>query len=289
VGVKNIIAFLMVLLLAACSSDAGQGRPASGTPPRRVVCLAPSAAELLFALDAGGLVVGTAEHSDEPMEARNLPRVGSYARPDLERVLALRPDLCIAVQDGTPPQTLARLGELGIPVVLMATGNLEELFGSMLATGRAVGREERAEALVADLRTRMEAVRLRAAQAERRPRVLFQVSGPRIVAAGPKSLLGQLIAFAGGDNAAPADPAYPQLSAEQVMSMAPEVVVAFDMLGQDQGMAGWPDDPRIPAVRDHRLYTVAPALFARPGPRLAEALEALARIIHPEIFGVYRP
>ena len=123
-GVKNILAFLLALLLAACSSDAGQGRPACGTPPSRVVCLAPSAAELLFALDAGGLVVGTAEHSDEPAEARTLPRVGSYARPDLERVLTLRPDLCIAVQDGTPPQTLARLGELGIPVVLMMVSSV---------------------------------------------------------------------------------------------------------------------------------------------------------------------
>ncbi|MGE4265421.1 MAG: ABC transporter substrate-binding protein [Desulfovibrio sp.] len=292
-GVKNILVLLMALLLAACSSDAGQGRPASGTAPRRVVCLAPSAAELLFALDAGGLVVGTAEHSDEPAEARSLPRVGSYARPDLERVLTLRPDLCIAVQDGTPPQTLARLGELGIPVALMATENLEELLGSMLVVGRTVGRQAKAEALVGELRERMEAVRRRAAQAQRRPRVLFQVSGPHIMAAGPQSLLGQLVALAGGDNAAPAEPAYPQLSAEQVLAMAPDVVVAFDMLGQgqgqDQGMAGWPADPRIPAVRQRRLYTVDPALFARPGPRLAEALEALARIIHPEIFGTYRP
>jgi len=238
-------------------------------------------------------VVGTAEHSDEPPEAQSLPRVGSYARPDLERILTLRPELCIAVQDGTPPQTLARLGELGIPVALMATGNLEELFGSMLQVGHAVGRGDRAEALVQGLRERMEAVRARAATATHRPRVLFQVSGPRIMAAGPQSLLGQLVALAGGDNAAPPEPAYPQLSAEQVLTLAPDVVVAFDMLGQgrgqDQGMDGWPADPRIPAVRQRRLHTVAPALFARPGPRLAEALEALARIIHPEIFGAYRP
>ncbi|MDQ7835556.1 MAG: helical backbone metal receptor [Humidesulfovibrio sp.] len=290
---NNLLALLMALLLAACSSadssDTAQRPAASNALPKRVVCLAPSAAELLFALDAGGLVVGTAEHSDEPAEVRSLPCVGSYARPDLERVLVLRPNLCIAVQDGTPPQTLARLGELSIPVALMATGNLEELLGSMLVVGRAVGRQAKAEALVKGLRERMEAVRVRAAQAQRRPRVLFQVSGPHIMAAGPQSLLGQLVALAGGDSAAPAEPAYPQLSAEQVLAMAPEVVVAFDMLGQDQGMAGWPADPRIPAVRQRRLYTVDPALFARPGPRLAEALEALARIIHPEIFGAYRP
>jgi iron complex transport system substrate-binding protein len=289
-GLKSFVVLLLSLLLAACSADAGASRAAAGAAaPRRVVCLAPSAAELLFALDAGDLVAGTADHSDEPPAARALPSIGSYARPDLERLLLLRPDLCIAVQDGTPPQTLARLSELGIPVVLMTTGSLDELFGSMLAVGQAVGRPAQAEALVRDLRARMEAVRARAAHAPRRPRVLFQVNGPRIMAAGPHSLLGQLIAMAGGDNAVPDGPAYPQLSAEQVLALAPEVVVAFDMLGQDKGMAGWPADPRIPAVRQGRLYTVDPAIFARPGPRLAEALEALARILHPEIFGAPRP
>jgi len=287
---RQLAVLVLALLLAACSADAGASRTAAGAAaPHRVVCLAPSAVELLFALDAGDLVVGATEHSDEPSAARALPSIGSYARPDLERLLTLRPELCVAMRDGTPPQTLARLAELGIPVVIMTTGSLEELFGSMLAVGRAVGRPAQAEALVRDLRARMESVRAQAARAPRRPRVLFQVNGPRIMAAGPHSLLGQLIAMAGGDNAAPAEPAYPQLSAEQVLALAPEVVVAFDMLGQDKGMAGWPADPRIPAVRDRRLYTVDPALFSRPGPRLAAALETLARILHPEIFGAPRP
>jgi iron complex transport system substrate-binding protein len=109
------------------------------------------------------------------------------------------------------------------------------------------------------------------------------------MAAGPGSLIGQLIQLAGGANVAPASSAYPQLSAEQVLAAAPDIVVAFHMLGHDQGLAGWPPDSRIPAVRNHRIYSVDPALFARPGPRVIDALEALARIIHPEIFGEFTP
>lgn len=287
-GLRALFAILLALFVLGCNARHEAAQPPKDSP-RRIVCLAPSITELLFALDAGDLVVGTAEYSDYPPQASDLPEVGSYARPNLERILELAPDLCLAVQDGTPDQALHRLGQLGIPTQVLGTGSLEELFASMLAIGKSIQRRQQAEELVNDLKQRLEHIRILTATVQKRPLVLFQVSGPHIMAAGSGSLIGQLIQLAGGDNVAPASAGYPQLSAEQVLAAAPDIVVAFHMLGHDQDMAGWPADPRIPAVRNHRLYSVDPALFARPGPRVIEALEALARIIHPEIFGEFTP
>lgn len=286
-GLKMLLATLLALCVLCCSAQPDAASLPKGSPCR-IVCLAPSAAELLFALEAGGLVVGTAEYSDYPTQASSLPKVGSYARPNLERILELAPDLCLAVRDGTPKEALARLNQLGIPTLVMDTGSLDSLFASMLAIGERIQRPAQAKELVSGLKQRLEHVRVLAATAQIRPHVLFQVNGPHIMVAGSGSMIGQLIQLAGGDNVASPSAGYPQLSTEQMFAAAPDIVVAFHMLGHDQGMAGWPADSRIPAVRDNRLYSVDPALFARPGPRVIDALEALAKIIHPEIFGEFK-
>lgn len=285
-GLRRCWPVLAALVLAFAAQALAAGpHGARLAAPRRIVALAPSVTEIVFALDGGGLLVGASEHSDHPPAARELPRVGSYDRPDLERIVALDPDLCLGVEDGTPPALAARLAGLGIPTELLATSTLEELFAATLRIGGLIGREDQARALVDAMAAHIERIRARVAVSRARPRVLFQVSGPRIMVAGQGSLLGRLIELAGGENAAPHGALYPQLSAEEFLRAAPDIVVAFHMLGNGAGMSGWPHDPLIPAVRGDRLYSVDPDLFGRPGPRVADALERLARIVHPECFG----
>ena len=254
--------------------------------PRRVISLAPSITEIIYALEQGNRLTGVTRHSDYPREATKLPRIGSYVRLDIERIVALNPDLCIATKDGNPKAIIDRLESLKIPVYVVDPHNLDTILETILKIGTILNAGDRAKTLTTRMRTRIQRVKSRVAQVNYRPRVFFQIGISPIVSAGTDTFIHELIEIAGGINLAAGRSAYPRFSKEQVLALEPEVFIITSMARQavfEQVKAEWRRWPNIPAVRDERIFLVDSNLFDRPSPRLVDGLELLTRLIHPEL------
>lgn len=257
-------------------------------PPRRLVTMAASLTEIVFALGLGHRLVGVEQFSDYPPEARELPKIGSYKLPDLERIVALRPDLCLAVKDGNPPQALARLRDLGIPVYVVDPRDIPGTIATIKEIGGLLGAAAQANALAASLTRRHQRVQDLAARAPRRPRVFFQIGITPIVSAGSHTFLDELITTAGGLNLAAGKVPYPRFSQEQILALKPEVIIITSMArggAFEQVKAGWERWQTLPAARNHRIFLVDSDIMDRPSPRLLDGLELLLRLIHPELVG----
>jgi iron complex transport system substrate-binding protein len=251
--------------------------------PTRIVSIAPSNTEMLFALGLDERIVGVDSYSNYPPEAAQKPQVGSYLEPDLERIVAAEPDLILATEAhvGT---VLPELDALGLPTVVIEPADLDEVFSSMLLVGTITDMSPRAQHVVCELQARVDAVTQAVAGAPR-PRVFFELS-PDLYTAGPGSYIDDLLSRAGGDNvAAGAGELWPQLSAEAVVSADPEVILLADheagiTAEQVATRPGW---QQVSAVQQGRIVSLDADLVARPGPRVVDGLEAIAAALHPEL------
>lgn len=255
--------------------------------PKRVVALAPSITEIIFALGQQARLKGVTQYSNYPPEAAKLPKVGSYVRLDLERIVALNPDLCIAIKDGNPKEIIDRLHSLDIPVFAVNPRNLESMLQTIQKIGGILNASESAKALVTDMRSRMQKVDTLVSGADRQPRVFIQIGISPIISAGTNTFIHELIVRAGGINVAAGPSAYPHFSREQVLALSPDVLIITSMARSgsfEQAKADWNRLSDMPAVRQKRIYTVNSDLFDRPSPRLLDALEILTRLLHPELF-----
>jgi iron complex transport system substrate-binding protein len=254
--------------------------------PRRVVSLAPSITEIIFALGEGNRLKGVTQHCDFPAEARSLPKVGSYVHLDLERIVALKPDLCIAVRDGNPKDVVMGLESFGIPVYAVNPKNLETAVDTVLEVGQLLNATTKAQRLANEMRARIERVKERIAKTDLRPRVFFQIGAAPIVSAGKDTVIHELILAAGGQNLAEGPTSYPRFSMEQVLALQPEVIIITSMTKKEdlqELCADWKKYEGLPAVRNNRIFFVDADLFDRVSPRLIDGLETLAGIIHPEL------
>ncbi len=254
--------------------------------PRRIVALAPSITEIIFALGQGHRLIGATRFSNHPARAEALPRVGSYVRLDLERIVALKPDLCIAIKEGNPKAVIDRLESLKIPVYAVDPRNLDTVMKTVQDIGVILGAAERAEILIRNMRSRIRQVKSVVAKTAYRPRVFFQIGISPIVSAGTDTLINELIVLAGGKNLAEGPTPYPRFSREQVLGLSPEVFIITSMARQtafEQVKAEWIRWHDMPAVRDRRIFLVDSDLFDRPTPRLLDGLELLVRLIHPQM------
>jgi len=255
--------------------------------PQRMIALAPSITEIIYSLAAEDKLVGVSRFSDYPPPARRLPKVGSYVHLDLERIVALAPDLCIAVKDGNPRYVVSKLEALGIPVFAVNPVDLESVMEAITAIGGLIGAKDAASRVVGDMQRRMNVVRLSLAGIDSRPRVFFQIGIDPIVSAGSGTFIDELIFKAGGENLAAGDVAYPRFSREQVLDMKPEVIVITSMARDaifEEVKAYWCQWPGMPAVRDKRIFLQESNIYDRPTPRMVRGLESLAKILHPDRF-----
>jgi len=252
-------------------------------PPRRIVSLVPSITEILFALGLGDRVAGVTRFCDFPPEARAKPRVGGYADPGVEAVVALAPDLVFASADSTPRGLVSRLEALGVPVYVVYPRNLSGALATIAEVGRVAGAPAEGAALGRALAERVAAVE--AAVAGRpRPRVILCVMVQPVVVAGPGTLGDDLVRTAGGVNAVPAGvSAYPTWGPESLLAADPDVIVVSPHPGQPEPTSIFRAWPELRAVRDGRVVTVDADWVHRPGPRLAQGLEALARALHGDL------
>ncbi len=255
--------------------------------PRKIVSLAPSITEIVYALGRENRLKGVTRFSDFPEQASELPRVGSYVHLDLEKIVALKPDLCFAIKDGNPKEIVDRLESLGIPVYVVNPRNLESVMETLLEIGGLLNAAEKAEAIVARMKFRINRVNSLVARISRRPRVFFQIGISPIVSAGTRTFIHELILLAGGENLAQGPYPYPRFSKEQVLALSPEVIIISSMARDevfDRVKAEWSRWPGLPAVREGRILLVDSNVFDRPTPRLVEGLELLVKLIHPEFF-----
>ncbi len=255
--------------------------------PVRVVSLAPSITEIVFALGEGDRLKGVTQHCDFPADAQSLPKIGSYVHLDLERIVALKPDLCIGVRDGNPGNVVAELESLGIPVYTVAPRNLDTAVDTVLEVGQLLNAATKAQRLANEMRARIERVKARVAGTQGHPRVFFEIGTAPIVSAGTNTVINELIVAAGGQNVAEGPVTYPRFSMEQVLALQPEVIIITSMTKEpdlEQEGAEWRQYEGLPAVQNNRIFIVDGDLFNRPTPRIIKGLETLAGIIHPELF-----
>jgi len=255
------------------------------TDPRRVVALAPSITEIVFALKQEHRLVGVTRFSDYPPAAKRLPTVGTYIYLDLEKIVSLRPDICIAVKDGNPESVVLRLEALGIPIYAVDPRNMDAVIETILEIGNLLHETERAENIANSLRQRIDAVIERVSKIDRRPKVFFQIGISPVVSVGTDTFIHELIDMAGGVNLTAGSVPYPRYSREQVLAMAPEYIMITSMARDaefESIKAEWNRWPEIPAVKTNRIFIVDSDLFDRASPRLVDALEVLVDIIHPQ-------
>ena len=255
--------------------------------PARLISLAPSITETLFALGLGNQLVGDTDYCDFPPEAQQKPHVGSILNPNLERIVALKPDLVLGSPEANRRETADQLERLSIPVYGVKANSVEETLRSIEDLGRVLGHEKEAEALVESLRRRIAAVEQRAA-ARRRPKVLFVVWYRPLTTAGPHTFIDDVIRRAGGvpiNDGLPGE--WPRMSLEEALHRNPEVVLfpqsaAFSpSLDEFTRLPGWRD---LRAVKTQQLYFI-PETIIRPSPRLIDALEEVAGILDSYVAG----
>jgi iron complex transport system substrate-binding protein len=265
------------------------------SPPERIVSLAPSNTEILFAIGAGDKVVGVTDFCDYPynftawIEAGNMTSIGNFMGPSVEPIVELNPDLVLA--SSLSQETAENLRNGGYNVLVLDPGSMDEVFNDILLIGNATGQYNDAAALESELRQRIDAVADQASTATSTPKVFYEVFPQTSI--GPNTFSDALITLAGGENIFhDAATSYPTISYETVLERNPDVMVFPDkFMGRDQfsetmedviNRAGW---DLINAVQNDAIYEIDSDIISRGGPRLADALEIIAKMIHPEIFG----
>lgn len=264
--------------------DASGGSVKLAAPAKRIVSFSPGATEILFAIGAGDRVVAADQFSNYPAETAALPKV-DYSKPNPEQVIALQPDLVLFATRQQPQ--LEQFRGLNIPVLLLKEpDSLDGVYAHIALLGEATGTTERANMVVSGMRARVQAVTVKVADVQQGPMVFYEVSKDLYTAA-PNTFIGALIALLKGRNVAQgATTAFPQLSAEAVIAARPDVVLLSDaQYGETpetvSARAGWAE---MPAVKNKRLYPVNADLLNRPGPRLADGIEELAKALYPDRF-----
>ncbi|OOZ41364.1 cobalamin-binding protein [Solemya pervernicosa gill symbiont] len=249
-------------------------------PAQRIISLAPHLTELLFAAGAGKQVVATVEYSDYPAEAVKLPRVGSYMAFDLERILALRPDLVIGWADGNPAVQLERVESLGFPLYRHRPRALESIPGTLTTLGLLAGTgtvaRQRAELLSARI-----AVLKNVARDSEPTMSFYQVWHQPLMTIGGEQIISDIITLCGGRNIfADLSVDAGEVALEAVLARNPEVIIASGMAAsRPEWLDQWRRWPQLRAVAEENLYHVAPDLLQRAGPRLVDGAEQICAIM----------
>jgi iron complex transport system substrate-binding protein len=278
-----------------CGSLDRQARSeASDAEPRRIISLAPSLTETLFALGLGDRVVGVTRYCAHPSAVVDLPKVGGHLDPNIEAIVALSPDLVVAIPSSR--ENGQRLESVGIRVLEVDQHDVEAVLESVLTIADACGVSERGRALTAELRGGLERVRSIVGESPR-PRAVVvighQVGGGSVRSvwvAGPDTFYDGVLQIAGGVNAIEGGLVrYPEMSREGLASLDPDVVLdlvaGIEERDLDIGRLRqeWERLTELRAVRENRVRVLEGDLMVVPGPRLPEMVEVIARSLHPEL------
>ena len=267
------------------------------SPPERIVSLAPSNTEILFAIGAGDKVVGVSDFCNYPynfaawIDIGNMTSIGNYYDPSVEPIIALNPDLILATTGSL--EAAENLRTLGYNVLVIEPRNFTFVLRDILLVGRATNNYDKAVALESEIKQRIDTVTAKAAEAAAKPKVYHEVWHEPLMSAGPETFIDELMALAGGTNIFnDAETSWPTVSSESIIDKNPEVMIFPDMyMGRAnfyetiEAVKNRPGWDSIAAVQNDAIYEINADIISRSGPRLADALEIMAKMIHPEIFG----
>lgn len=274
---RALASLAVVLAIVAC-----RPKPPAKSGAARIVSLSPSTTEAVFAVGAGGRLVGRSRYCDWPPEVAKLPQVGGYVDPSFEAILALRPELVVGARGPAGTAITDKLDARGIAWYFPPTESFAEIDAMILGIGERTERADAARAFVEKMHAEIEEVS-RSAASLPRVRVLLVFGLEPISVAGPSSFPDEMLAKVGAENVVAEGPAYPTIGVERVLVLDPDVIIDAAMGEKNtaermgKNAPGW---GRVRAVREGRLVSLPDESVLRPGPRIAEGLRALAKAVH---------
>ncbi|MDD5700559.1 MAG: cobalamin-binding protein [Dehalococcoidales bacterium] len=292
-----VIIMLSLAAMAGCQTSAPQGDIIDDLGrnvqikdvPQRIISLSPSNTEIVYALGLEDRLIGVTTYCNYPPEVKDKPQVSQFSNVDIEKVVALEPDLILA-DSLHEADVIPALEKLGITVLAINPATMEEIFGDIGMIGRAAGQTESAESLLASLQDRTKAVTDRTAGPEsgEKYRTFFVTWHDPIWTAGSGTLINDLITRAGGTNIAADLKGHSQIDLETVIQRNPQVILILSSMGtQDNSFNYIKTEPRFQAtdaLKNNRVYLVDADIISRTTPRSVDGLEQIAKIIHPELF-----
>lgn len=308
-----LVLLALMLILNGCKVNTGTDKPSSqgyggsnafpikisddrgrqvaiDAQPQRLVSLVPGFTETLFAMELGDRVVGVTTYCDYPAPAKEKPKVGGFSNPSLEMIVEARPDLVLAT--GMHSQLVEQLEAMKVKVLVFNPNNIKGLMETINLIGLACGEPEKARALNGSLSQRLDTVKAKISgiPPEKRPQVFYEVWHEPLMTVGPNTLITEIIGLAGGRClTATGKEDYPTISEEFVIEANPDIMVHSYGTGMNNtptrevilGRKGWQG---VGFVKNQRIIGVESNLITRPGPRLVDAIEQLARGFYPDQF-----
>jgi iron complex transport system substrate-binding protein len=274
----RLIILLFLLVANACAAG-GQ----------RIVSTAPSITEALFAMGLGPRVVGVTIYCNYPAEVLKLPKIGTLLKPDVEAIIAMRPDLVVVQKQ--PNHLAEELTRLHIPYVEVQNQNLDAVYAAARAIGKAANAEAAAEQLIHSMQSELQGI-AKLVAGRPKPSVAFIVGHNAgrlegMIAGSGTSYFSDLLNMAGGTNVfADAAGPYPKISLEEVLSRNPDVILELSGEGkakEEEVVAVWRSHRTLKAVATGRVYAIPPGPVLIPGPRAPEAARSVLYLLHPEL------
>ena len=262
--------------------------PASG--PARIVSLSPDLTEILFSLGLNDKIAAVTTCSDFPPQAKDKPKVGTFWQPDIEAIIAQRPDLVITLGFEQQRSLAERLRRLGYNCLTLDIDTIEQLFDAIKTIGEVTGRTEEADRLAADIQDNLAALAQKVS-AEKKTTVLWAVQREPLRVAGRDTFVNRFLEMAGGENAIGGTlQKYPPIGSEQILSSGAEVIIEPVMGGdadsqRQSAREFWGRYPDLPAVKNDRIYIINGDTVSRLGPRVYDGVELIARCLHPQLSG----
>jgi iron complex transport system substrate-binding protein len=278
-----VVAGLASLAARQCLGTRGSVEAVEVQSPR-IVSMAPNLTEILFALGLGDHLAAVTRNCDYPPAAADKPDIGTFWQPDIERIVAVRPELLVALDIPQHQAIVSRFRQQGCACLSLQIDTLEQLAPAIRQIAAATDHRREGELVIQGLDNKLKVFSSRALTV--RPRVLWVVQRDPLRVAGTKTFIGDLIRLAGGVNAVgPTIYDYPPIGAEELLAAAPEVIIEPsdnpDSSEQKSQADFWSRYPALPAVQNHRLYLIPSAIVSRLGPRIPDAVAEIADRIHP--------
>jgi iron complex transport system substrate-binding protein len=256
-------------------------------PPKRIVSMAPSITEMLFALGLDKEIVGVTDFCNYPEAALTKHRIGGFVNPSIEKIVSLKPSLILGIRDGNRMDTVHRLNDLGFSVYVVDPTGFDGVVKTIENIGEIVRRRDESREITRNMTKKKEVV-VKLTQSLPKPKVFFQVGYSPIVTVGRGSLGDDLIRLAGGRSISENESGnYPLYGIETIVSKAPEIIIMSSMDSKKDYLnliKMWQSLKNLPAVKTNAIHVVDSNSVDRPTPRVVEGLGVVAKIIHPEAF-----
>ncbi len=257
--------------------------------PERIISLSPANTEILFALGLGEKVVGITNVCNYPSQTKEKEKIGDYDNPNLEKIIELEPDLILA-SHGNPIELINQLEELSYAIMYLNPKNIDHIISSITTVGKMTGNDEEAAKLTKEMEERIEAVLAETSSLleNNRPRVLYVVWYKPLWTAGSGTFIDELIQKAGGINIAGDVAGWPQMNLETVIEKNPQVIIIGYSEDQPKLIEAVRNESTLDqtdAFKNNQIHTIDTDIVSRTSPRIVNALEEMAKIIHPEMFG----